>query len=132
MIAGIGVDIVKIERIKTAVERWGGRFMDRIFTEDEKRYSLGKYNPYPHLAARFAYKEALVKALGTGFRMGIRWRDIELVRNGDGKPEAKLQGTVKKFADQRGINNIMVSVSHDSDYAIAYVTLVSLKKHAPE
>lgn len=124
MIAGIGVDIVKIERIKAAVDKWGERFVDRIFTEDEKKYSLGKYNPYPHLAARFAYKEALVKALGTGFKMGIKWNDIELVRNGDGKPEARLQGTVKEFADQRGINNIMVSVSHDTDYAIAYVTLI--------
>ncbi len=125
MIAGVGVDIVKIERIKTAVEKWGERFMDRVFTEDEKRYSLGKYNPYPHLAARFAYKEALVKALGTGFKMGIKWNDIELVRNGDGKPEARLQGEVKKIADQKGINNIMVSVSHDTDYAIAYVTIIN-------
>ena len=124
MIAGIGVDIVKIERIKTAVERWGGRFMDRIFTEDEKRYSLGKYNPYPHLAARFAYKEALVKALGTGFRMGIKWKDIELIRNDNGKPEARLNGTVKELADRKNIKNVMVSVSHDTDYAIAYVTII--------
>ncbi len=126
MIAGIGVDIVKIERIKTAVDRWGERFMDRVFTEDEKRYSLGKYDPYPHLAARFAYKEALVKALGTGFMMGIKWKDIEMLRNGRGKPEAKLHGTVKELADNRNIKDIMVSISHDTDYAIAYVTLTSL------
>jgi holo-[acyl-carrier protein] synthase len=123
MIAGIGVDIVKIERIKTAVDKWGERFMDKVFTEDEKRYSLGKYNPYPHLAARFAYKEAVVKALGTGFRMGIKWRDIELIRNGNGKPEARLNGAVKELADKRSIRDIMVSISHDTDYAIAYVTL---------
>ncbi len=125
MIAGVGVDIVKIERIKAAVERWGERFMDRVFTEDEKKYSLSKYNPYPHLAARFAYKEALVKALGTGFKMGIKWRDIELIRNENGKPEARLNGTVKELADRKSIKNVMVSVSHDTDYAIAYVTLIS-------
>jgi holo-[acyl-carrier protein] synthase len=124
MIAGIGVDIVKIERIKTAVDRWGERFMDRVFTEDEKKYSLGKYNPYPHLAARFAYKEALVKALGTGFRMGIKWKDIEMVRNGAGKPEARLHGAVKELADNQNIKDIMVSISHDTDYAIAYVTII--------
>ncbi|MEK6589821.1 MAG: holo-ACP synthase [Nitrospinota bacterium] len=124
MIAGVGVDIVKIERIKGAVDKWGERFIERVFTEGEKKYSFRKYNPYPHFAARFACKEALVKALGIGFRMGIKWRDIELIRHENGKPEARLQGTVKKFADQRGINNIMVSVSHDTDYAIAYVLLM--------
>src|SRR3990167_5490068 len=125
MIAGVGVDIVKIGRIKTAVDRWGEKFMDRVFTEDEKNYSLSKYNPYPHLAARFAYKEALAKALGTGFGMGIKWKDIELIRNENGKPEAKLNGTVKELADRKNIKNVMVSVSHDTDYAIAYVTLIS-------
>ena len=132
MIAGIGVDIIKIERIKTAVDRWGERFMDRVFTDGEKKYSFGKYNPYPHLAARFAYKEAFVKALGTGFKSGLRWRDIELMRDGNGKPEAKLHGVVKEMADNQNIKDIMVSISHDTDYAIAYVTLTSLEKHAPE
>ncbi|HAP67114.1 MAG TPA: ACP synthase [Nitrospinae bacterium] len=125
MIAGVGVDIVKIGRIKTAVDRWGEKFMDRVFTEDEKNYSLSKYNPYPHLAARFAYKEALAKALGTGFGMGIKWKDIELIRNENGKPEAKLNGTVKELADRKNIKNVMVSISHDTDYAIAYVTILN-------
>jgi len=125
MIAGVGVDIVKIGRIKTAVDRWGEKFMDRVFTEDEKNYSLSKYNPYPHLAARFAYKEALAKALGTGFGMGIKWKDIELIRNENGKPEAKLNGTVKELADRKNIKNVMVSISHDTDYAIAYVIILN-------
>ena len=125
MIAGVGVDIVKIGRIKTAVDRWGEKFMDRVFTEDEKNYSLSKYNPYPHLAARFAYKEALAKALGTGFGMGIKWKDIELIRNENGKPEAKLNGTVKELADRKNIKNVIVSISHDTDYAIAYVIILN-------
>ena len=111
----IGVDIIEIERIRRAIERWGERFLNRVYTSDELRI-------YGHrarsLAASFASKEAVMKVLGTGNR-GVAWREIETLYHPSGKPLIKLNGRAKKEAEKLGIKEIDVSLSHSRDNAIA-------------
>ncbi len=123
MIIGIGIDIVAIRRIKTADERWGRRFLERVFTEDEIRYCFDHKFPYTHLAGRFASKEAAMKAFGTGLSRGIRWKDAEVVRNSDGKPEIVLHGKLRELADTKLVKKIHISITHDGGNAIAQVIL---------
>ena len=111
----IGVDIIEISRIAQAVERWGERFLRRIYTPGELDYCRGRA---PQLAARFAAKEAVMKALGTG-RRGVDWRDIEVVRRRGSPPTIKLQGRASKVADQMAVQQVVVSLSHSRDYAVA-------------
>jgi len=111
----IGTDIIEIERIRQAIERWGERFLNRVYTEAE----LNIYGHRPHsLAASFASKEAVMKVLGTGAR-GVGWRDIETLYHPTGKPLIKLNGRAKKEADRLGIKEIDVSLSHSRAYATA-------------
>ena len=112
-----GVDIIEIKRIKSAVERWGCRFLRRVYTEDELTYCKGRA---PSLAARFAAKEATMKALGTGIR-GIGWRDIEVVRPRGKAPCLCLHGKAAQKARALGIRNLALSLSHSKDYAVASV-----------
>ncbi len=123
MIVGIGIDLVKNDRIKTAVERWKDRFLERIFTAQEQRYAYTFTFPYPHLSGRFAVKEALLKAMGTGFRGGIRWADIEVLNNSHGKPEVKVSGRVKELLVEQQISHIHVSITHEQEYSIGQVIL---------
>ena len=123
MIIGIGIDIVAIHRIKTADERWGRRFLERVFSEDELRYCFDHKFPHTHLAGRFASKEAAMKAFGTGLSRGISWKDVEVVRNSDGKPEIVLHGKIKELADIHAVKNIHISIAHDGGNAIAQVVL---------
>ena len=123
MIIGIGIDIVVIPRIKTANERWGRRFLDRIFTENELTYCLNHKFPHNHFAGRFASKEAVMKAFGTGLSRGITWKDVEVVRNSDGKPEIVLHGKLRQFADSKSVKKIHISIAHDGGNAIAQVVL---------
>lgn len=118
-IAGIGVDIVRIERIKRAVERWGEAFLNRVFTKNEQDYSKGHYS---HLAGRFGAKEAFLKAIGTGWGKGIKWTDIEVIKDNRGRPEIKVRGRLKDTILKKGV---LVSISHEKDYAIAQVVIVS-------
>lgn len=122
-IIGIGVDLVKISRIREMAERWGPRFLDRVFTPGEQAYCLRRKFPPVHLSARFAVKEAMLKALGTGLRMGTRWKEIETVNNPAGKPEVKLSGTTGRLAEEKNVSKIFASISHDHDYSIAQVLL---------
>jgi holo-[acyl-carrier protein] synthase len=123
-IVGIGIDLVNVERIRETVEKWESRFLNRIFTPAEQAYSLSSRRPYPHLAARFAVKEAVLKAFGTGMRRGISWTDIEVRREPSGKPGVVLHGRAKAFTETLGVSGILVSVSHDSGYSIGQVILV--------
>ncbi|HAS16753.1 MAG: holo-[acyl-carrier-protein] synthase [Nitrospirae bacterium RIFCSPLOW2_12_42_9] len=123
MIIGTGVDIVAVNRIKDAGTKWGKRFLNRIFTENELRYSFSHKIPHMHLAARFASKEAVMKALGTGHNHGIVWKDIEVINKESGKPEIVLRGKSMELAKSMGMVNIHISIAHDESYAIAQVVL---------
>lgn len=112
----VGVDIIEIARVREAIERYGVRFLQRIYTESE--LALCKGRP-PELAARFAGKEAVSKVLGTGFA-GISWREIEILSDSLGKPTVRLAGQALRRAEQLGIYQIEISLSHSRDYAIAF------------
>ena len=124
-IQGIGIDIVEVERIRDASRRWGTRFEQRVYTQQELTYCGNTPSRYWRLAARFAAKEAAFKALGTGLTTGMRWQDIEIRADAAGKPELILHGEVQRYAYERNINAIFVSMSHTNVYAVAQVTLCS-------
>src|SRR5512135_1434447 len=121
MIAGIGVDIVDITRIQALLERYGERFLRRVFTEAETAYAMSGANRAERLAGRFAVKEAVMKALGTGKSQGILWRDVETVRLRSGKPEVHLHGQAVRWAKLRGGGTVHVSITHDGGKAMAFV-----------
>jgi holo-[acyl-carrier protein] synthase len=127
MIAGIGIDLVKIKRIHEAVKKWDQRFLNRVFTPLERQYCYGHLDPALHLSGRFAVKEAVFKALGTGWRSGVRWTEIEVTNNPQGKPMVTVTGRVKQLMADLGVAEIHVSISHDTDYAIGQVVLVKGK-----
>lgn len=123
MIVGIGMDLVKRDRIKAALTRHGERFKKRIFTEMERSYSDAKPHSHLHYAGMWAVKESLVKALGTGFRDGIAWRDIEISHDPLGKPEVTLSGKALERADTLGVGRIHASITHDTDWSAGQVVL---------
>lgn len=121
MILGIGTDLVAVPRVEEVLSRHRQRFLDRVFTPAEQADCLGRARPAMHLAARLAAKEAAMKALGTGWGLGVRWQDVE-VRSGTATPPTlRLAGSARVHAEARGIRQAMVSLSHDGDYAIAVV-----------
>ena len=125
MIIGTGVDLIEVERIERALRRHGRRFLDRLFTPAEIEYcEAGGALKCHRLAARFAAKEAALKALGTGLRDGLNWTDIEVVRDPLGKPALRLSGKAADLAAQQGIAQVHVSLSHAKDYAVAQVVAV--------
>jgi len=119
----IGIDIIEIKRIERLISANEG-FIKKIFTEKELEYCTPKKNKYQHFAARFATKEAMFKALGTGWRGKMKWTDIELLNDERGKPYLNFYGSVKELVDEKNINSASVSLSHCNDYAIAQVLLV--------
>jgi len=121
MILGLGTDLVAIARVETVLSRHQGRFLDRVFTEREQAECLGRARPARHLAARLAAKEAMMKALGTGWGLGVRWRDVEVRSEGGTPPTLRLCGVARERADARGIRQAIVSLSHEGDYAMAVV-----------
>src|SRR5271154_537425 len=125
MIVGTGVDIAEIPRIRSSIERFGDRFLRRIFTEGEMAYCEAKANRFERYAARFAAKEAAMKALGTGWSRGVRWRDIEVVREPSGKPTLQLTGVARQIADGLGVKNISLSITHSGNLALAHVIFES-------
>lgn len=118
-----GIDIIEIARIAYVLDRYGERFLSRIYTGREVIYCRGRP---PQLASRFAAKEAMMKALGTGVK-GVRWRDIEIVRRKGRAPMVKLHGTAKDKADQLGISELALSLSHSKEFAVASVVGQSQK-----
>ncbi|HEX4605978.1 MAG TPA: holo-ACP synthase [Candidatus Angelobacter sp.] len=123
MIVGTGVDIAEVDRIEAAVKRFGDRFLKRVFTADEVRYCLGKPNMAERLAARFAAKEAGMKAIGTGLRHGVTWHDVEVVRYPGQRPVLKFSGKAAEFAARLGCKRTHLSLSHTASQAIAHVIL---------
>jgi holo-[acyl-carrier protein] synthase len=123
MIAGIGVDIVDVSRVAKLLERYGERFLRRVFTDPEIKYALGSGNRAERLAGRFAVKEAFMKALGTGKSQGILWRDVETVRGPMGRPVVRLHGQAVRWMQYRGGSRVHVSITHDGGKAVAFVIL---------
>jgi len=124
VIAGIGVDIVEVERIRQTLARHPERFLQRVFTPAEAAYCEGGGEHRPRrLAARFAAKEAALKALGLGLR-GVKWTDVEVVHDGAGKPSLRLAGQLARVAADLGVTELHVSLSHSKEYAIAQVVAV--------
>ncbi len=122
MIFGIGTDIIEIERIEKEISK-GNRFKEKIFTLKEIQYCESRKTKVQNYAARFAAKEAFFKAIGTGWRGGLTFKDIEIANNELGKPEIVLYGKTKKFIEQSKVTNIQVSLSHLKDLASAIVVL---------
>jgi len=122
MIIGIGVDLVKIGRIEKAAK--GSGFLERVFTEREREYCSRQKYPAQHYAARFAAKESILKAIGTGWSGGVRWIDMEVLHGEGGGPIVNLSGRVKDMMDLKGVKQVMLSYSHDEGYAVAQVILV--------
>lgn len=123
MIIGSGVDIVEVARIKKALRKWDKHFVDRIFTKNELIYSNNKRFSYQHLAARFATKEAVLKAFGGGWLRTLPWKEVEIINNESGKPGVRLHGEAKQLKQKRGINRIVISISHTKNYAVASAIL---------
>ena len=122
-VAGVGTDLTQISRFSRFVEQEKTSLLDRLFTATEQAYAMSKRNPAPHLAARFAAKEAFLKALGLGLREGISWQDMNIVRDDLGKPSMELSGRALEIFEQRSLLSIHLSYSHDGDYAMATVVL---------
>ncbi|HEY6180787.1 MAG TPA: holo-[acyl-carrier-protein] synthase [Terriglobales bacterium] len=125
MIVGSGIDIAEVPRIAEAIERHGQRFLHRVFTEGEIAYCDSKANRLERYAARFAAKEAGMKALGTGWNHGVRWRDVEVCRQPGGRPTLAFHGKAAEFAAKLGTKNVALSLSHTAEQAIAQVILES-------
>ena len=125
MIVGTGIDVVEVPRVAAAIERFGDRFLQRIFTEGEIRYCQSKANRVERFAARFAAKEAGMKALGTGWNHGVRWRDLEVQRRPGGRPTLVFHGVAAQFAQKLGTARSALSLTHTAAEAIAHVILES-------
>jgi holo-[acyl-carrier protein] synthase len=121
LIIGLGVDIAEVPRIKAAIERRGQPFLRRVFTPNEIAYCERFKNKFERYAGRFAAKEATMKALGTGWRGGIRWVDLEVVRQQSGRPTMALAGEAAKIAAALGVRRISVSITHTASQALAQV-----------
>jgi holo-[acyl-carrier protein] synthase len=125
MIVGLGVDIIAIDRMEAAIARRGRAILNRLFTPSEISYCERHRNRAERFAGRFAVKEAAMKALGTGWARGVRWVDIEVVREPSGKPTLKLSGATRAIADRLGVKNIAVTITHDGNTALAQVIFES-------
>lgn len=116
---GIGIDVVEVERIASSIDEFGDKFTHRIFTEGERAYCESQKRPYLHYAARFAVKEAVAKAFGTGIGKELSWLDIEVVRAASGEPGIVLSGAGKTFSEKHNITVIKISLTHAKHYAAA-------------
>ncbi len=123
MIVGTGVDIVDISRVKELLDRYPDRFVERVFTDGESAYAFSGVLAAERLAGRFAVKEAVMKALGTGKSQGILWRDVETVRAPSGKPEVRLHGQASRWLESIGGDTVHASITHDGGRAVAFVII---------
>jgi holo-[acyl-carrier protein] synthase len=125
-ILGTGIDLVENARLEEVLERWGARFRDRVFLPGEQRYCESKAVPCRHYAGRFAVKEAVSKAFGTGINPGLGWLDIETVKDElSGAPSVRLSERGQAFASERGVCSIVISLSHTRHYAVAHAFLLA-------
>jgi holo-[acyl-carrier protein] synthase len=123
MILGTGVDLAEVHRIRASVERFGERFVRRIYTAAEIAYVERKANRYERYAARFAAKEAGMKAIGTGWKRGVTWQDFEVANLPSGKPTLRLHGVAAQIAGRLGVRNVSLSLTHTSELGMAHVIL---------
>ena len=123
MILGTGLDLARVDRIEAAAARYGSRFLERVFTPREMAYAESKANRFERYAARFAAKEAGMKAIGTGWRRGVRWHDFEVVNLKTGRPTLQLHGRAKLVAEELGVAHISLSLTHTAELAMAQVIL---------
>jgi holo-[acyl-carrier protein] synthase len=121
LIVGLGLDIAEIDRIEAAIVRHGALIIERLYTPSEAAYCESYRHKFERYAGRFAAKEAAMKALGTGWRRGVRWRDIEVVREPSGKPSLSLKGAAKRIAEELGMKNISLTITHSGNLALAEV-----------
>jgi holo-[acyl-carrier protein] synthase len=121
VIVGLGLDVAEIDRIQDAMSRHPAQFIERVYTPAEAAYCQRFKNPFERYAGRFAAKEAAMKALGTGWTRGVRWRDIEVVREPSGKPTLQLSGVARQIADGLGVKHIVLTITHSGNLAIAQV-----------
>ena len=123
MIVGTGTDLCEVPRIKAAIERYGDKFIRRIYTPLEIAYVERKANKFERYAARFAAKEAGMKAIGTGWRHGVTWQDFEVANLRSGKPTLKFTGVAAKVAERLNVKNVALSITHTSELGMAHVIL---------
>ena len=121
MIIGIGVDIIEIDRVKNSVDKFGEQFLNKIFTKNELDYCLSKANKYQHLAARFVAKEAVSKALATGWNNEFNWKNVEIFNKPNGMPYVELKGNLKSFLSDD--KNLKISMSHSRDYVVCFAII---------
>jgi holo-[acyl-carrier protein] synthase len=121
VIVGLGVDIAEVDRVRAALQRHGEAILKRLFTPGEIAYCESHRNKYERYAGRFAAKEAAMKALGTGWRRGVRWRDIEVLRLPGGRPTLELRGCAKEVAERLEVKNISLTITHSGNTALAQV-----------
>lgn len=114
MVLGLGIDIIEIERIKKSIEKYGERFLNKVFTNEEIKYCNSKFNKYQHYAARFAAKEAVYKALASGWKEGLRWKDIEIQNDVSGMPSINSTGKLQAFLSDN--TQLRISISHSENY----------------
>lgn len=125
MILGIGIDVVELSRMRELIGRWGERFVNKVFTQREIEYASSKADGTQHFAGRFAVKEAVAKALSTGWSGGFRWKDVEVTNDSSGKPSVQLYGTVKELL--KG-SNVLVSISHSEHVIVAMAVIERVEK----
>jgi holo-[acyl-carrier protein] synthase len=123
MILGTGVDLAEVHRIRASVDKFGDRFVRRIYTAAEIAYVERKANRYERYAARFAAKEAGMKAIGTGWRRGVTWQDFEVANLPSGKPTLRLHGVAAQIAERLGVRNVSLSLTHTSELGMSHVIL---------
>jgi holo-[acyl-carrier protein] synthase len=123
MIVGLGIDATDIPRLRETYQKYGERFLRRVFTDAEIAYCLKRRDPVPHLAGRFAAKEAGMKAIGTGQSQGVLWRDVEVIRRG-GPPRLEFHGAAARHADRLGMKRSLLSITHSQALAFAEVILL--------
>jgi holo-[acyl-carrier protein] synthase len=133
VIVGLGIDISEVSRIRETIERRGEAFLKRVFTAAEIAYCRTHRDPYERFAARFAAKEAAMKALGTGWTHGVRWVDLEVVRRPGGRPSLEVHGAAGKIAKKLGVTNIALTITHSANIALAQVIFESdtMAEHKP-
>ena len=122
-IVGLGMDATEVPRIAESLERYGERFLHRVFTPEEIAYCMRRKNPAPHLAGRFAAKEAGMKAIGTGHAFGVLWRDLEVVRRG-GPPQLQFHNAAGEHFRRLGATRVLLTITHTDTLALAHVILV--------
>ena len=132
MIVGTGIDAVEIDRIQQTIDRYGQRFLDRLYTAGEQEYCLRKKSSAESFAGRFAAKEAGAKALGTGISRGVTWTEIEVVREPGGRPTVRFHGRAAEIAGRLGVEHAALSLTHTKELAMASVVLESTKAGSRE